>query len=375
LKPTRGKLTPRQQALNKEAQKRYRQRKREHNESLQRQVAELQEKIRVMEQQLQSRLPSSALPAPALSSNPPGTAPSPLPASSSEAMCHFPTCKTGCDGDHDVEHNLRIMFKDLLDGMQAIWGEKGMDALLDKDRDDAAVIDAETMVLRHISALCMTCAMLSAASKVVVQELVPPRNISFGAKKIDKSGSGSYRSSREVDATESLDGPGPTKKHEAGGGETDGHVTAGEEGAVSREWRAIVHALRLRANQVEQMVTVRATHRAKIHAIYRSRVTIHAEMATEVSQGIQRQMTEDMENEPMYWAMMTAATTEKLRQNLHQEQIELASLNCTVIKNILSPLQAGKLLLLTYPRHCENARLVDVVARLEEEAHTQQIAQ
>ena len=98
-------------------------------------------------------------------------------------------------------------------------------------------------------------------------------------------------------------------------------------------------------------------------------------MATEVSQGIQRQMTEDMENEPMYWAMMTAATTEKLRQNLHQEQIELASLNCTVIKNILSPLQAGKLLLLTYPRHCENARLVDVVARLEEEAHTQQIAQ
>ena len=84
-------------------------------------------------------------------------------------MCHFPTCKTGCDGDHDVEHNLRIMFKDLLDGMQAIWGEKGMDALLDKDRDDAAVIDAETMVLRHISALCMTCAMLSAASKVVVQ--------------------------------------------------------------------------------------------------------------------------------------------------------------------------------------------------------------
>jgi len=348
-----------QQLLNKQAQQRYRERKKQRQaemeaavEELTRKVGELEEQQRVAaelrraNQELEKKLVAKeveisrlrvemrgaraagpaggqwcdALPEPSGAAGGAGGACAPAPAEPGAAGAEGA-------GKSRCAEKLNRLFSEQVEELRAFWERERMDELLRGTRPADPALEAQ--MLQRMDNICTTCMYTMRAEGIRSHEIMERDDVKRG----------------KVPA-------------------------AGEMRAL---WSRVVGGLALSPEQAGQILEVRLRGLQNLQDIYRQRQALNMRAISALAPKVQAGLRDDDGGD----ADMLPPTLverhldnhrvsdllEEIKANLGAEQKAMAGLQHVVHKRILTPLQACKAVLVAYPYHCDTLALCNTLAQ------------
>ena len=142
------------------------------------------------------------------------------------------------------------------------------------------------------------------------------------------------------------------------------------------KWDEALDRIQVRQDQEREMLLLRDSHLVKMREIYSEREQLNLDAIAMMLPHSSREPEKDMTVKGRLTSMSRGTylplarnnaelneILEKIKQNLRREQRAMMELNCCTISQILTPLQAARYMTTVYPLHCDALALSNALSR------------
>lgn len=142
------------------------------------------------------------------------------------------------------------------------------------------------------------------------------------------------------------------------------------------KWDEALDRIKVRQDQEREMLLLRDSHLVKMQEIYSEREQLNLDAIAMMLPHSSREPEKDMTVKGRLTSMSRGTylplarnnaelneILEKIKQNLRREQRAMMELNCCTISQILTPLQAARYMTTVYPLHCDALALSNALSR------------
>lgn len=155
----------------------------------------------------------------------------------------------------------------------------------------------------------------------------------------------------------------------------DPHSLTGLASVQEREkWTAAVRVISLTPLQIEQVLIWREEHLRNMHAVYEQRHHINAETIDRMQPETDGVPSKRMEGLQIDGYLPTAKANleltgalDKIKENLKWEQRTVLQFNWVLVNRIMSPIQTALFMVHAWPSHCDCLALVNTVSAIKDE--------
>ena len=153
--------------------------------------------------------------------------------------------------------------------------------------------------------------------------------------------------------------------------------TAKKRGSdAGKVWEEALEAMQMSPGQEQEMLLLRQSHLDKMKEIYSERQRLNLDAMAMMIPHTSKIPEEDSTLEGRMSTMSSGAylplaksnaelgsILDRIKDNLRREQRSVMDLNCCTISKILTPLQAAKYMVTVYPQHCDALALSNALAK------------